>query len=134
MNKNLGMNFNIAVVFDEDSNVSIGMNYNDSTGLEISTQVESDDVTEAVDALMVSFIEDYINATTKQEPEPMSELDQLKLEIQKLQEENARLEYRLQHMVEQPEEKESSKVSEKDVEEALKYVDDLLELFNALYK
>ena len=133
MNKNFGMNFNIAVVFDEESNVSIGMNYNDSAGLEISTQVESDDVTEAVDALMASFIEDYINSTAKQEPEPVSELDQLKAEIAKLKEENARLEHRLQEQLPK-EEKKNNEVSEKVLVEALEYADDLLELFNLLYK
>ena len=134
MNKNLGMNFNIAVVFDEESNVSIGMNYNDSTGLEISTQVESDDVAEAVDALMASFIEDYINSAAKQEPEPMSELDQLKAEITKLKEENARLEHRLQEQLpkQEPVKKE---ISPQDIDdEDVKYFNDLFEFFDLLCK
>ena len=130
MNKNLGMNFNIAVVFDDESNISVGMNYNDSRGIEISTQVEGDDVVEVIDALTLAFMEDYINITAEQEPEPMSELDKLKAENEKLKEENIRLQEQLSRK--EPVKKEI--VTQEEVDEALKYVDDIIELFNMLYK
>jgi regulator of replication initiation timing len=129
MNKNLGMNFNIAVVFDDESNISVGMNYNDSRGIEISTQVEGDDVVEVIDALTLAFMEDYINIAAEQEPEPMSELDKLKAENEKLKEENIRLQEQLSKK--EPVKKE---VTQEEVDEALKYVDDIIELFNMLYK
>lgn len=134
MNKNLGMNFNIAVVYDDESNITAGMNYNDSRGIEISTQVEGDNITEVIDALTIAFVEDYINIAAEQKPEPMSELDQLKAEIAKLKEENARLEHRLQEQLpkQEPVKKE---ISPQDIDdEDVKYFNDLFEFFDLLCK
>lgn len=134
MNKNLGMNFNIAVVYDDESHITAGMNYNDSRGIEVSTQVEGDNIVEVIDALTVAFVEDYINIAA--EPEPVSELDQLKAEVAKLKEENARLEHRLQEQLSTREPiKKEKEISPEDIDdEDVKYFNDLFEFFDLLCK
>ena len=128
-NTPFGMNFNVSIIMNNDSDIEIGMHYTDSDDIDVDVCAEGDSLDEIISALFVDFVDEYMSATTKKEPEPVSELDRLKAEIEKLKEENARLEHRLQEQLPKKE-----KASEEEVEEALNYVNDLLELFDLLYK
>lgn len=132
-NTPFGMNFNVSIVMNNDSDIEIGMHYTDSDDIDVDVCAEGDSLDEIISALFVDFVDEYTSATTKKEPEPVSELDKLKAEIEKLKEENARLEHRLQEQLPKKELK-KEKASEEEMEEALNYVNDLLELFDLLYK
>ena len=128
-----GMNFNISVVANNENDIEMGLHYTDSNDADVDAWAAGDSLDNVIAALFTDFITEYTEAITKAEPEPVSELDQLKAEIEKLKEENARLEHRLQEQLPKEEPKDN-KASEKEINEALNYVNDLLELFDLLYK
>lgn len=128
-----GMNFNISVVANNENDIEMGLHYTDSNDADVDAWAAGDSLDNVIAALFTDFITEYTEAMTKAEPEPVSELDKLKAEIEKLKEENARLEHRLQEQLPKEEPKDN-KASEKEINEALNYVNDLLELFDLLYK
>lgn len=131
MNAPFGMNFNISVVANDENDIEMGLHYTDTMGVDVGACAAGDSLDNVLAALFTDFVTEYTEVTA--EEEPMSELDQLKAEIEKLKEENARLEHRLQEQLPKEEPKDN-KVSEKEINEALNYVNDLLELFDLLYK
>lgn len=128
-----GMNFNISVVIN-DEGIEMGMRYNDSNDVDIDGQASGDSIEEVAEALFDDFVSGYISATTKPEPEPMSEIDELKAELQQLKEENARLEHRLQEQFPKQVEEKPEKETGLTNQDLADYLNDILDLLNTLYK
>lgn len=98
--ENFGVNFNVAAVIDENNNLSVGVNYHDSEDVNISLQVDGEDVNEVTNTLITEFFSQYMEETSKseEEEEPLSELEQLKKELEQVKAERKELEEKNEYL------------------------------------
>lgn len=128
--ENFGFEFNVSLTTNEEGRVSVGYNYHDSDGVAFNNEAYGEDIFSTLELLEDSVFFEYSEAKKKLEEENMSEEDKLRKEIEKLVEENARLEHRIQEMMKGKEEKISEKRPKNQLnEEALAILEELNQWF-----
>lgn len=124
--ENFGLEFNVSLTTNEEGHTSMGYNYHDSEGVAFGSEVHGADILSVIELLENSLFFEYDEAKKKLEEENMSEEDKLRREIEKLIEENARLEHRIQEMMKGKEEKTNKKNPKSQLdEETLAFLEEL---------
>lgn len=93
--KNYGMDINLSLAINNETDYEIGVHLTDSTGIDLDSRAASDSIQNCLDAIMGELIEGYVSQTIEksaaQAPQPQS----LEDEIKSLKADKALLEARL---------------------------------------
>lgn len=134
MAESFGMNINMSLVSDEDSNYSMGIHYNDSDGVDVESKGEGDDWSELVTGLFTDIFDDILKQKKEKEKKveetPEEKISRLMDEIQSLKIDNEILKQRLESA---PKEKKTTDKKPK-YNNAIQYSSSLDKELQAIFK
>lgn len=131
-----GMDVNFSLVVNNDNDYSIGMRLTDSDGIDASSEVNTDDLNEGINAVCSEIVKDFVNQKKQkvsdkkfENQELLDEINRLNQEISRLKVDNQVLEKRISDSINSNYSKENSN---KEVKSDYCYMsdDDLSAIFD----